>query len=655
MSAELALAVVSVVDICIKLANKTLRICQAFRTAKKDLCDQVLLLETIWTKLEIQLVFLRGIKDHLTEELAQCHFDLLQRLHGTLLQAVSQLEAAASSIVASTSTGQGHVLTRMLQLDRWRYAVAKRGLDALMTELQCWQSLFDPSWYTIMLIGGKVLDPALQQLGQDRSRQLPHKQSPASPLDHMFALRKAIDYTINTDIRSANSIVMDETGWDFTTATSIPFSSVNVVARPKSQSLYVMEGLGTAPNTNTNTTSDAYQLCRRLQSVDPSIFGLLRCKGLLEIIDDNKTFPPGPQIVYHTPAQADPLKPPTTLRSLLLEQRPVCLSSVIVLAKQLVRSVSFVHTCDLVHKNIRPDNILLFPTALASLRPLELGQAFLVGFSQFRSINMETNRLGDTAWSVHREPKMVKPHTLVIGAFALFGSVKAVTVGSTKHDPKPGPACLSPKAVQSASLYTGLEEGTTGIRPGLSKSDTNPSNFINFCVGQTLTNGRQNSAGSCNGIPMGKIPASSNMITSIITHPQPGDIIPAQKTFNVTIQTRHLRAGFLVNPSVAYYTAPQDLDENGDIIGHCHITIQNIGSLRSVNPPDPTKFAYFKGVDDEGNGKGGLQAEVTGGLLEGVYRVCTIISARNHQPVVMPIAQRGSQDDCTKFVVQKAE
>ncbi|VBB87236.1 Putative protein of unknown function [Podospora comata] len=406
MSAELALAVVSVVDICIKLANKTLRICQAFRTAKKDLCDKVLLLETIWTKLEIQLVFLRGIKDHLTEELAQCHFDLLQRLHGTLLQAVSQLEAAASSIVASTSTGQGHVLTRMLQLDRWRYAVAKRGLDALMTELQCWQSLFDPSWYTIMLIGGKVLDPALQQLGQDRSRQLPHNQSPASPLDHMFALRKAIDYTINTGIRSANSIVMDETGWDFTTATSVPFSSVNVVARLKSQSLYVMEGIGTAPNTNTNTTSDVYQLCRRLQSVDPSIFGLLRCKGLLEIIDDNKTFPPSPQIVYHTPAQADPLKPPTTLRSLLLEQRPVCLSSVIILAKQLVRSVSFVHTCDLVHKNIRPDNILLFPTALAALRPLELGQAFLVGFSQFRSINMETNCLGDTAWyrNLYRHP-----------------------------------------------------------------------------------------------------------------------------------------------------------------------------------------------------------------------------------------------------------
>ncbi|KAK0663945.1 hypothetical protein QBC41DRAFT_234217 [Cercophora samala] len=400
MSAELGLAVVSVVDICIKLANRTLLICQAFRTAKKDLSDKVLLLETIWTKLETQLAFLRRIKDHLTEELAQCHFDLLQKLQGTLVQAVTQLEAAASSMNTSTDAGRGHGLSKILQLDRWKYALAKRGLDSLMTELQVWQSLFDPSWYTIMLIGGKVLDPVLHQSDQDSSRHLPpHGHSSASPLEHMLALRKAIDYSINTDIRGIKDIILDETEWDFTTATSIAFSSANVVARTESQHLYLMEGIDTC------TTSDAHQLCKRLQSVDPSIFGLLRCKGLLEVVHDKAT-PPGRQIVYHTPVQADPLKPPTSLRNLLLSQRPVCLSSVVTLAKQLVRSVSFVHTCDLVHKNIRPDNILLFPTALASQRPLELGQAFLVGFSQFRSINLETNRLGDTAWhrNLYRHP-----------------------------------------------------------------------------------------------------------------------------------------------------------------------------------------------------------------------------------------------------------
>ena len=94
------------------------------------------------------------------------------------------------------------------------------------------------------------------------------------------------------------------------------------------------------------------------------------------------------------------------------------------------------------------------------------------------------------------------------------------------------------------------------------------------------------------------------MISSIITSPQPGDRLPPNTTFAVTIQTRHLRAGFLVNPSANYYTAPQDLDESGDVIGHCHISIQDIGSLRTVAAPDPTLFAFFKDVDDAGDERG---------------------------------------------------
>lgn len=42
---------------------------------------------------------------------------------------------------------------------------------------------------------------------------------------------------------------------------------------------------------------------------------------------------------------------------------------------------------------------------------------------------------------------------------------------------------------------------------------------------------------------------------------------------------------------------------------------------------------------------------MTGGLPAGNYRVCTMTSSSNHQPVLMPVAQRGAQDDCQKFVV----
>ncbi|GKT88384.1 LOW QUALITY PROTEIN: ribosomal protein S17 [Colletotrichum tofieldiae] len=226
--------------------------------------------------------------------------------------------------------------------------------------------------------------------------------------------------------------------------------------------------------------------------------------------------------------------------------------------------------------------------------------------------------------------------------------------------------CLQSNLIQSASGLTGQESGTSGIKAGQAKSETvaytvakqlskhtnHPSdkdNFINFCAGQTITNGQQITAGSCNGIPMGKIPAQKNMISAIITNPQPGTKLQASTTFNVSVQTTHLKAGVFVNPTTNYYTAPQDLDGAGDIIGHCHVTIQDIGSMDSTTPPDPSKFAFFKGIDDAGNGKGLLQATVSGGLPAGTYRVCTMIAAANHQPVAMPVAQRGAQDDCTKF------
>jgi len=148
---------------------------------------------------------------------------------------------------------------------------------------------------------------------------------------------------------------------------------------------------------------------------------------------------------------------------------------------------------------------------------------------------------------------------------------------------------------------------------------------------------------------MGRLPAKKDMISSIIVYPQPGDRLAANSTFNVTVQTRNLRAGFLVNPTTNYYTAPQALDEQGRIIGHCHVTIQSIGSLRATTPPDANSFVFFKGIDDAGDGNGRLTTVITGGLPAGAYRLCTMISARNHQPVVMPVAQRGGQDDVSEY------
>jgi hypothetical protein len=69
--------------------------------------------------------------------------------------------------------------------------------------------------------------------------------------------------------------------------------------------------------------------------------------------------------------------------------------------------------------------------------------------------------------------------TLLLASLGLASGLVAVDKRSP-HDAEdfckkkcpPSKACLVPKALQTASLYTGLEEGTAGIRPGLSESAT---------------------------------------------------------------------------------------------------------------------------------------------------------------------------------------
>ncbi|TGO39366.1 hypothetical protein BHYA_0055g00180 [Botrytis hyacinthi] len=211
---------------------------------------------------------------------------------------------------------------------------------------------------------------------------------------------------------------------------------------------------------------------------------------------------------------------------------------------------------------------------------------------------------------------------------------------------------LAQNAIASGSFSDGLTE-IGGNEAFEAASATSQNNFINFCAGETLTNGLQIVTGSCNGIPMGQIPAKNKMMSSIITFPLAGSAtIKSDTTFNITVQMSNITPGSFSNADSTYFSAPQQLDSSGVVIGHTHVTVQDMGS--SLNPTgtlDPTQFAFFKGINDAGNGQGLLSATVNGGLPAGNYRVCTMASSTNHQPAIMPVAQRGTADDCTKFTV----
>jgi serine/threonine protein kinase len=80
------------------------------------------------------------------------------------------------------------------------------------------------------------------------------------------------------------------------------------------------------------------------------------------------------------------------------------------LAIRLATAVLYVHTAKLVHKNIRPENIILFEPQDADPKskfPHSLGTSFLMGFDFVRKEDEVSGRIGDNDWekNIYRHPE----------------------------------------------------------------------------------------------------------------------------------------------------------------------------------------------------------------------------------------------------------
>lgn len=110
------------------------------------------------------------------------------------------------------------------------------------------------------------------------------------------------------------------------------------------------------------------------------------------------------------------------------------------------------------------------------------------------------------------------------------------------------------------------------------------------------------------------------------------------------MQIKNMETGFFVNANENYFAAPQFLNAQGQIQGHSHVVIEQLSAIDQTTTTDPTKFVFFKGLNAKAVG-GKLTADVTNGLPAGAYKLSSINSAANHQPVIVAVAQHGSLDD----------
>jgi len=209
---------------------------------------------------------------------------------------------------------------------------------------------------------------------------------------------------------------------------------------------------------------------------------------------------------------------------------------------------------------------------------------------------------------------------------------------------------LDPSVIATGFESNGQQVPTAGQVASLTSSN----NFINFCAltlpNVPITNGQQIKTGSCNPAPMGIIAATTNMPSAKFVSPVNGQDIAPNTAFNVQLAINHLETGNFVNADSNYYSAPQQVNGAGDIVGHSHITIQNVGSFTSTTPQDPNVFAFFKGLNTAAV-NGVITQAVTAGLPAGVYRMCSINTDANHTPCLVAVAQHGALDDCVYFSV----
>jgi serine/threonine protein kinase len=150
------------------------------------------------------------------------------------------------------------------------------------------------------------------------------------------------------------------------------------------------------------------------------------------------------ELVYKVPYG---LHSPHSLRR-LLQEPIVSLDERFQLSRSLARSVMFMHTSGFVHKNIRPETIIVFQRD-----GIRTGIPFLVGFERFRPAAAGTTLQGDDQWerNLYRHPKRqgtfpedlyVMQHDiyslgvclLEIGLWSSF-----VSWSSAESSPRPGP------------------------------------------------------------------------------------------------------------------------------------------------------------------------------------------------------------------------
>ena len=338
----------------------------------------------------MQIDFLKRISSSLERDHQAIQEEILSRL-------LSKLKIADSKLNKLKRPANEAAQGQASRVRRWRFTSAKEYLDSTIRDLVAWQQEYDPSWYLIMKVADPSIDKELNQHG------LGQRASETSAKVNANGFRDAI----KEDPLATQSIFLPEDGLKSARIRNIPYSSAKYVQRAGSDKWLVVDSIPYNPAADIRlVTKDVRSLARKLSCGDPYRFGMLQCRGVIRVTQQDGKEISSFDFVFNTPEESS--NEPNSLRGLLMSQPSHSLSERFSLAKQLARSISYIHTLGFVHKNVRPETILILSHQDSALGPL-----FLVGFEKVRVADSHTLRAGDTAWEKniyrHTNRQGIKP------------------------------------------------------------------------------------------------------------------------------------------------------------------------------------------------------------------------------------------------------
>jgi hypothetical protein len=338
--------------------------------------ELTLRVEHHWLKTESQVDFLRLVWADLRDELRIHQNNILQVLYFKINEATVLLDQSIGE--ESDDICMKGVTSKKGCLKKGKFALKfKTCLEKCLNDLITWQGMLDPSWYLMTL---------LSSVSIDRHLTAPYSTSLGSK-----AIMKGMREELRTESTSTTKSIFFSAAILSPQRRSIPFSPSQLSFDERTSERVIVDTYICPHNADLDTTTkDIRDLARVLSKIDPVVFGLLSCRGVIKddiVGDEVGKF----EFVLSLPPKRGH---PTSLRDLLIAgSSRHALNDRLDIAKQLASSVLFIHTSHFVHKNIRPEAVLVFPSDTSAL-----GSSYLVGFEKFRPQARQTYKMGDFKW-----------------------------------------------------------------------------------------------------------------------------------------------------------------------------------------------------------------------------------------------------------------